>query len=202
MSRGGWTEPHPNILFICSLATIAFNRLTSGANKDVFLAVRNHRATFVDAVTVVLRDIFPNLNRCTHMKRILRIYFNILSKNYIRNVNSKAFHSQSVRKINKLLSRSSIWVEILLYNHYSVFILSSYALRLSLLLIFWQDKLNFGIVIHMTPLVQCKKPRSLQFLYSAMTHELKRKHFPGIISFSNFSDNFSSYRGFVTSANS
>lgn len=107
MSRGGWTEPHPVVLLLCTLATIAFNHLTSGANRDVFLGVHNHRASFVDAVIIVLRGVLPNLNECTHIKRILSIYFNILTKNYIRNVNSKVFHSQSVRKINKLLSRSA-----------------------------------------------------------------------------------------------
>lgn len=107
MSRGGWCEPRANILFLCTMATIAFNRLTSGANRKVFLDVHNHRAAFVDALTIVLCDILPNLQECTHVKRIFGIYFNILAKNYIRNVNSKDFYSHSIRKIHKLLSRSS-----------------------------------------------------------------------------------------------
>lgn len=49
MSRGGWTEPRANVLFLCTIATIAFNRLTTATNRNVFLNVQNHRAAFVDA---------------------------------------------------------------------------------------------------------------------------------------------------------
>ena len=39
MSRGGWIEPTPNILFLCTIATVAFKHLTSGVNRKIFLSL-------------------------------------------------------------------------------------------------------------------------------------------------------------------
>lgn len=107
MSRGGWKEPSTNVLFICTAATSAFKVLIRHPHKQTFLAMSNHRAIFVASVSRLLFESLPILTECSHVKRILMIYFNILAKNFTREVNDLIVSNTCFRKIQKLTSRSS-----------------------------------------------------------------------------------------------
>ena len=104
MSRGGWTVPQPSILFLCTVATAAFNAFTKNDKREVFLSIKNHRSAFVAALKSMLFNRIPSLIKCPHVARVLSTYFNCLSKNFLRNENNIYDHG-SFRKIRKLLSR-------------------------------------------------------------------------------------------------
>ena len=107
LNRGGWTHPQDTILFTCSAATAAFAVLTSGENAKLFLSFRHHRRTFCKILhRLLIRDI-PSLAVCAHLKRVLYIFFNCLSKNFLRNIDSQILTASSFRKINKLISSTA-----------------------------------------------------------------------------------------------
>ena len=104
MSRGGWTVPQPCVLFICTVATSAFNILVKRDKRDIFLRITNHRSAFVAAVQSLLVFQIPSLQSCSHVHRILSIFFNCLSKNFLKGEND-IYDRCSFRRIRKLLSR-------------------------------------------------------------------------------------------------
>ena len=104
LNRGGWTHPQETILFTCSAATVAFAVLTSEENRKKFLSFRHHRRTFCKILHhLLIRDI-PSSEACTHLKRVLYIIFNCLSKNFLRNIDCQVFTASSFKKIHKLVS--------------------------------------------------------------------------------------------------
>lgn len=104
LNRGGWTYPLPTVLFICTVATRAFNVLVCGDNRALFLTLHNQRKAFCRSVLqLLLRDV-PSLNKCEHVSRILSIFFNCLSKNFVKNMNMNMYDASSFKKIQKMIS--------------------------------------------------------------------------------------------------
>lgn len=106
LNRGGWTYPLPTVLFICTVATRAFNILVSGDNRVLFLSLHNHRQAFCRSVLHLLLRDMPSLSKCHHVSRILSIFFNCLSKNFLKNLNMNLYSGFSFKKIQKMISAS------------------------------------------------------------------------------------------------
>ena len=107
LNRGGWTYPLPTILFICTVATRAFNILVrDDNNRQFFLSLRHHRHAFCESLRHLLLKDIPSLSRCNHVSRILAIFFNCLSKNFLKNMEMNVYDASCFKKIQKMMSAS------------------------------------------------------------------------------------------------
>ena len=112
VNRGGLKKPSDSLFILCCYAYSIFAHIKQSTNFSSFLTHNNPASLFCLTVTHVLEnfdrgDLVQLTCHSMHflVNPILRCFFNILAKNFVKNYNSQPNHSG--RKIAKLQSHSA-----------------------------------------------------------------------------------------------